>query len=92
MMNSKLKQDFDDISSIYDAAKVTNDDLGKTMRRIKNRDELLSNFDEDINYINKELDYFNKIEEQDQEHDVSQYMPTHENHKEEDQKEDKIIE
>lgn len=91
LKNSKLKQDFDDISSIYDAAKVTNDDLGKTMRRIKNRDELLSNFDEDINYINNELDHFNKIEEQDQEHDVSQYMPTHEN-KEEDDKEDKIIE
>ena len=62
------------------------------MRRIKNRDELLSNFDEEINYINNELDHYNKIEEQDQEHDVSQYMPTHDNHKEDDQKEDKIIE
>jgi hypothetical protein len=44
---------------------VTNDDLGKTMRRIKNRDELLSNFDEDIGEINRELDYYNRIEEQD---------------------------
>lgn len=46
------KKDFDEISSIYDAAKLTNDDLGKTMRRIRTRDEILSNFDDDINYIN----------------------------------------
>jgi hypothetical protein len=63
MQNDKQAKDFDEISSIYDVAKVTHDDLGKTLRRIKNREEILSNMDEDIGYINRELDGQNRIEE-----------------------------
>ena len=92
MLHERNKKDFDDISSIYDQAKVTNDDLGKTMRRIKNRDELLSNFNEDIGEINRELDFYNRIEETAPENEVSQYIPTQDAKDERENKEDQIIE
>lgn len=88
--NAKLNQDFDDISSIYTAANAQQEHIGRTIRRIKNRDELLSNFEdrEDIGYINNELEYYNRIDEQDQEHDNSQILMT----QEQEGKEDEILE
>lgn len=90
VQNAKRAQDFDDISSIYTAANAQQEDIGRTMRRIRNRDELLSNFDdhEDIGYLNAELEHHNRIDEQEQEHDSSQILTT----QEQDNKDDEILE
>lgn len=78
--DKKQQQDFDDISSVYTAANAQNEHLERTLKRVRNRDELLSNLDErdDIGFLNNQLENneYHQIDETPQEHDNSQYLPT----------------
>jgi len=53
----KMRDEFDDISSIYTHKQ---NDLEKTLKRVKRREVALSLMDdqEDISYLNKELQQF----------------------------------